>query len=231
MENSVFDKHNKKHLKMKKYIAEFIGTFALVFAGTGAIIINEQTQGVIGHVGIAMTFGVVIGTMIFAIGNISGCHINPAVSIAFTVAGKFPIKELIAYVIAQLAGAFVASLAHKNLFPANELLGTCIPAGTDMQAFILETILTFFLVFVIMNVAHGSKEQGMFAGIAIGGAILLDALFAGPITGASMNPARSIAPAVVSGHLEHLWVYIAAPILGGIIAVLAYKVIKPAPAV
>jgi aquaporin NIP len=216
-----------KQTLMKKYTAEFIGTFALVFCGTGAIIINQETHGVITHLGIAASFGLAIMTMIFALGNVSGAHFNPAVSIGFTIARKMPIKDTLLYIVSQLAGAFVASFVLKSLFPANEMLGTTLPAGSDMQSFILEIVLTFFLMFVILNVTQGTKEQGMFAGIAIGGTILLDAVFGGPISGASMNPARSIAPAVITGHLQSLWVYIVAPIIGAVVAVVLYSIVKP----
>jgi aquaporin Z len=158
-------------------------------------------------------------SMIYALGNISGCHINPAVTIAFTLARKFPLKEMLPYIISQLAGALLASGALKYLFPDNETLGATLPYGAPMQSFILEIILSFFLMLVVINVATGSKEQGMFAGLAIGAVVLLEAMFAGPISGASMNPARSIAPAIVSGHLEYLWIYIAAPIIGMAVAI------------
>jgi aquaporin Z len=208
---------------MRKYTAEFIGTFALVFCGTGAVIIDQQTNGAVSHVGVAITFGFIVMAMIYSMGNISGAHLNPAVSIAFTVAGRFPAKELLPYVIAQVTGAVLASLLLKYLFPANDFLGTTIPAGTAMQSFILEFILTFFLMFVIINVATGSKEQGMFAGLAIGSTVLLEAMFAGPICGASMNPARSLAPAIVSGHTEYIWIYLTATTLGAIAAIPLWK--------
>ena len=201
---------------MRKYLAEFIGTFALVFCGTGSIIINHEMHEVITHVGIAISFGLIVMSMIYALGNISGCHINPAVTIAFTIAKKFPPVEVFPYVVSQLAGALLASAVLKGLFPGNQTLGATLPSGAAFQSLILEFILTFFLMLVIINVATGSKEQGMFAGLAIGAVVLLEAMFAGPVSGASMNPARSIAPAVVSGHLENLWVYIIAPILGAV---------------
>src|SRR5580693_4506368 len=191
---------------MKKYIAELLGTYALVFAGTGAIVIDQQTHGSITHVGIAITFGLVIMSMIYTFGDISGAHFNPAVSIAFTIARKFPFKELLPYIISQLAGAFMASFTLRFLFPANEYLGATIPAGSAGQSFVLELILTFFLMLVVINVAKGSKEQGMFAGLAIGSVVGLEAMFAGPICGASMNPARSFGPAIISGHTEFLWI-------------------------
>jgi aquaporin Z len=208
---------------MRKYVAEVIGTFALVFCGTGAIVIDQQTNGAVSHVGVAITFGLIVMSMIYALGNISGAHLNPAVSIAFTLAGRFSIRELFPYIISQLVGAFVASVILRYLFPSNETLGTTLPAGTEIQSFILEFILTFLLMLVIINVATGSKEQGMFAGLAIGSTVLLEAMFAGSICGASMNPARSIAPAVVSGHTEHLWIYIAAPISGAGFAIPLWK--------
>lgn len=211
---------------MKKFIAEFLGTYALVFAGTGAIVIDQQMHGVITHVGVAMTFGLVVMCMIYAFGEISGAHLNPAVSIAFTVAGRFPLKQLGPYIFSQLAGAVLASLTLRLMFPTNELLGATMPADTELQSFAMEFILTFFLMLVIINVATGSKEQGMFAGIAIGGVVGLEAMFAGPVCGASMNPVRSLAPAVVSGHSEHLWIYIIAPVLGAIIAVPFYRLLN-----
>ncbi|HTD41441.1 MAG TPA: aquaporin [Mucilaginibacter sp.] len=210
---------------MKKYLAEFLGTYALVFAGTGAIVIDQETHGSITHAGVAITFGLIVMSMIYTFGDISGAHLNPAVSIAFTIAKKFPLKELVPFIISQLSGGIFASLTLKFLFPANQFLGATIPAGSDAQSFILEFILTFFLMLVIINVAKGSKEQGMFAGLAIGSVVGLEAMFAGPICGASMNPARSLAPALVSGHTEHLWIYLSATILGAILAIPVWKFI------
>lgn len=208
---------------MKKYIAEAIGTFALVFCGTGAIIINQETNGTVSHAGIAITFGLIVMAMIYSLGDISGAHLNPAVSIAFTIAKRFQLKQLLPYILSQIAGALLASLVLKFLFPSNELLGATMPTGSDMQSFVLEFLLTFFLMLVIINVATGSKEQGMFAGLAIGSTVLLEAMFAGPICGASMNPARSLSPAIVSGHAEHLWIYLTATILGAITAIPLWK--------
>ena len=211
---------------MRSYLTEALGTFILIFCGTGAIVINQQTGGSIGHLGISITFGLLVMTLIYAFGNISGAHFNPAVSIAFTVARKFSIIKLVPYIFSQLAGAVMASFLLKLLFPQNEMLGGTLPSGLEMQSFILEVFLAFFLMLVILNVAHGSSEQGLFAGIAIGSTVLLEAMFAGPISGASMNPVRSIAPALVSGHLEHLWIYIVAPIIGAIVAVPVWKFIS-----
>ncbi len=211
---------------MKKYLAEFLGTYAMVFAGTGAIVIDQVSHGSITHVGVAMSFGLVVMGMIYAFGDISGAHLNPAVSIAFMAAGKFPLREVIPYILSQLLGAVTASLTLKMLFPSNQLLGSTLPAGSETQSFVFEFILTFFLVLVILNVARGSKEQGMFAGLAIGGFVTLEAMFAGPICGASMNPARSFAPAIVSGHTEHLWIYLTATTAGAVTAVPFWHLLK-----
>jgi len=163
--------------------------------------------------------------MIYSLGDISGAHMNPAVTIAFAIAKKFQLKQVLPYIISQLIGAFFASVTLKFLFPTNDTLGATLPAGTEMQSLILEFILTFFLMLVIINVATGSKEQGMFAGLAIGSTVLLMAMFAGPVCGASMNPARSISPAIVSGHLEHLWIYIFAPVAGAAFAIPVCKIL------
>ena len=211
---------------MKRYVSEAVGTFALVFCGTGAIIINQEAGGTITHVGIAITFGLIVMAMIYALGSVSGAHLNPAVTIAFAVAKRFSVKEVLPYLLSQVAGAFLASLTLHLLFPANELLGATMPAGSETQSFVLEFILTFLLMLVIVQVATGSKEQGMFAGLAIGNTVLLEAMFAGPICGASMNPARSLTPAIVSGHLEHLWIYLVAPCVGAIVAVSVWRLLK-----
>ncbi len=210
---------------MNKYLAETIGTFALVFCGTGAIVINQESGGTVTHVGVAITFGAIVMAMIYSLGDIYGAHMNPAVTIAFTIAKRFPLKEVTPYILSQLAGAFLASVILKFLFPTNDTLGATLPAGSEMQSFILEFILSFFLMFVIIHVASGSKERGMFAGLAIGATVLLEAMFAGPISGASMNPARSIAPAIASGNTEHLWVYILAPITGAAFAVPLFNIL------
>ena len=208
---------------MKKYVAELLGTFALVFCGTGAIVIDQQTNGGVTNAGIAITFGLIVMAMIYTLGSISGAHLNPAVTIAFTLARRFEAVHVLPYIVSQLTGALLASLLLKYLFPLNEFLGTTLPAGSEMQSFILELILTFFLMLVIISVASGSKEQGMFAGLAIGSTVMLEAMFAGPVCGASMNPARSISPAIVSGHMEHLWIYIVATISGAALSIPLWK--------
>ena len=211
---------------MKKYIAEFIGTFALIFCGTGAMTINEVTGGEVTHVGIGITWGLIVMAMIYAFGEISGAHFNPAVSIAFAYAKKFSWQEVPKYIFFQVLGAFAASGILMFLFPDSELLGSTIPKVDVWRAFVLELLLTFFLMLVIINVSTGSKEVGTMAGIAIGGVVLLEAIFAGPITNASMNPARSLAPNIVSGNIQGLWLYMIAPVLGAILAVISCKLVK-----
>jgi aquaporin NIP len=204
---------------LKKSVSEILGTFALVFCGTGALVIDKVTGGAVSHVGVAVTFGLIVMAMIYALGEISGAHLNPAVSIAFTIAGRLPVKALAPYIASQTAGALLASATLRLLFPSDQLLGATLPAGSPWQSFVLELLLTYFLMIVIINVSTGPKEQGLFAGIAIGSVILLEAMFAGPICGASMNPVRSLAPAIVSGHIENLWVYLTAPVIGATLAI------------
>ena len=213
-------------LTMKKYISEFIGTFSMVFCGTGAMTVNEVTNGDVTHVGIAITWGLIVMSMIYAFGETSGAHFNPAVTIAFAYAKKFSWKEVPKYIMAQVIGAFTASLVLLFLFPTSEFLGSTIPSVDVGRAFVLELLLTFFLMVTIINVSTGSKEIGVIAGIAIGAVVLLEAMFAGPITNASMNPARSLAPNIVSGNIKGLWLYIVAPIIGAILAVVSCKLVK-----
>jgi len=210
----------------KNYIAEILGTFALVFCGTAAMSINEVTGGAVTHVGIGITWGFIVIAMIYAFGEISGAHFNPAVTIAFAYAKKFPWKEVPKYIIAQLIGAVFASLVVWYLFPESETLGGTRTILDWHRAFVMEFLLTFFLMLVIINVSTGSKETGILAGIAIGGVVMLEALFAGPVTNASMNPARSLAPALVSGYWNDLWLYIVAPIMGALVAVLSCRWVK-----
>ncbi|MFC5045306.1 MIP/aquaporin family protein [Aquimarina hainanensis] len=211
----------------RKYISEFIGTFALIFCGTGAMTINEVTGGDVTHVGIGITWGLIVMAMIYAFGEISGAHLNPAVTIAFAFAKKFEWREVPIFIIAQTTGAILASTILLLLFPESEFLGGTIPSITPFRAFIMELILTYFLMLVIINVSTGSKEIGIMAGIAIGGTVALEAIFAGPVTNASMNPARSFAPALLSEHWEHQWLYFIAPCIGALLAVGTCKLTKP----
>ena len=212
----------------KKAFAELLGTFIMVFCGCGAMTVNEITGGAITHVGVAITWGLVVMAMIYAFGHISGAHLNPAITIGFAVAKKFKWKDVPLYLTAQTMGAFLAILVLWLLFPESSSFGHTYPAEgfAPYKAFIFELFLTFFLMLVILNVSIGSKEIGSMAAIAVGGVILLEAMFAGPMTKASMNPARSLAPAFVSGNLEHLWLYLTAPIIGAILAVFCHKTIQ-----
>ena len=213
---------------MKKYIAEFIGTFAMIFCGTGAMTINEVTGGNVTHVGIGITWGLIVMAMIYAFGDISGAHFNPAVTIGFAFAKKFSWRDVPVYILFQILGAFLAIGILWILFSESQSFGHTYPAEgfAPYKAFILELLLTFFLMVVIINVSTGSKEIGTMAAVAVGGVILLEAMFAGPMTKASMNPARSLAPAVFSGNLQHLWLYIIAPVIGAILAVVSCKLVK-----
>ncbi len=200
------------------FLAELIGTFALVFVGCSAIVVSDIHPAAVNSMGIAAVFGLVVMSMIYAVGNVSGAHFNPAVSIAFTVAGRLPKEKLISYIMAQCLGAIFAASIILLLFPHHETLGSTLPNADIWRVFLLEVILTFFLMFVILNVATGYKEKGIMAGVAVGGIVGLEALFAGPITGASMNPARSLGPALLSQQWATLWLYIFAPIIGALLA-------------
>lgn len=202
----------------RRLCAEAFGTFCLVFAGTGAVVVNEVTGGGVTHVGVALTFGLVVTAMIYALGNVSGCHINPAVTVGLSAARRFDRCLVLPYIGSQCVGAFLASGTLRMLFPDSGPLGVTIPAGSDLQSLMLEFLLTLILMFVILSVSAGGGDQKRLGGIVIGGVIGLEALFAGPISGASMNPARSLAPAVVSMHLDHVWIYIVGPILGALVA-------------
>jgi len=210
----------------KKLIAEFLGTFALVFAGTGAIVINEVSGGAITHVGIALTFGLIVLAMVYTLGDISGAHINPAVTISFFVARRFPGRNVLPYIISQCAGAIGASAVLRLLFPQNAMLGATIPAGSSLQSFFLELILSALLMFVILGVSTGAREKGITAGIVVGSVIALEAMFAGPICGASMNPARSLGPALVGLQLQSLLIYLLAPTVGASIGVIACRCVR-----
>jgi aquaporin Z len=211
---------------MRKLAAELVGTFILVFAGTGAIVINDATTGTVSHVGVALTFGLVVLAMIYAVGDVSGAHLNPAVTLGFFAARRSQARWVVPYIVSQCAGAVLASLVLRLMFPTHTTLGATLPAGSAGQSFALEAILTFILMFVILSVSTGAKEKGITAGIAVGAVIGLEALFAGPISGASMNPARSLAPALVSLHLESLWVYLTAPVVGAVVSVLACRCVQ-----
>ncbi|MGZ3901965.1 MAG: MIP/aquaporin family protein [Neobacillus sp.] len=208
----------------KKLISEFLGTYFLVFAGTGAVVIDEITKSLT-HVGIALTFGLVVMALIFTFGHLSGAHFNPAVTIGFLIHGDINKKESVYYIVIQIMAGIAASATLFCLFGNVASLGATLPRGSWSQSFVLEFILTFFLMMVIFGSAVHGKAVKSFAGIAIGATVGLEAMFAGPICGASMNPARSIGPAIVSGATQYLWVYIAATILGASCAALIYKLL------
>lgn len=208
---------------MKKYIAEGIGTFALVFCGTGAIIINEQTNGSLGLLGISLVFGLIICAMIYVFGSFSGAHINPSVTIALAVGKITPKREVAFYILAQILGAILASTILKIIFPKAVTLGSTIPSGDLAQSFIIELVLTFFLMITVLGVAS-KKEFSNVAGLIIGLVVTGIILVAGPISGGSFNPARSIAPAISTGNISTLWIYIIAPTLGAILAMLVWKI-------
>ncbi|MCA8997270.1 MAG: aquaporin [Planctomycetaceae bacterium] len=205
---------------VKRFLGEVVGTYCLVFAGTGAIIVNDITDGTITHLGVALTFGLIVMAMVYALGDVSGAHINPAVTLAFATGKRFSPGLILPYLACQFVGALLASATLRLLFlDYTGTLGATLPSGSWWQSFLLEVILTFLLMFVVLRVSTGSKEKGIMAGAAVGAVVALEATFAGPICGASMNPARSLGPAVVSGHLDHLWIYLVAPVLGALLAV------------
>ncbi len=203
----------------KRLAAEAVGTFALVFAGTAAIVVNDVSNGAVTHVGIALTFGLIVFAMICSVGDVSGAHLNPAVTLGLCIARRFSIRLAGPYVFAQLTGAVLASALLCTLFPNHATLGGTIPAGSEQRSMILEIVLTAGLMFVVLAVTVGAKEKGITAGLAIGSVVALEALFAGPISGASMNPARSFAPALVSWQWGSLWVYLLGPSAGAVLAV------------
>ncbi|MEE6450543.1 aquaporin [Gottfriedia acidiceleris] len=208
----------------KKLIAEFLGTYFLVFAGTGAIVINALTNSLT-HVGIALTFGLVVMASIYTFGHVSGAHFNPAVTIGFFIHGDVTKREAASYILIQLLAAIAASATLFGLFGNVASLGATLPRGSWEQSFILEFILTFFLMMVILGSAIHGKAVKSFAGVAIGATVGLEAMFAGPICGASMNPARSIGPAILSGTTHSLWIYIVATILGASCAAIIYRIL------
>jgi aquaporin NIP len=212
-------------MRERALLAEAIGTFALVFAGAGAVVVDARTHE-LGHVGVAITFGLVIMAMIYAVGHISGAHFNPAVSFAFALTRHFPWPRVVAYWAAQLTGALLAAALIRGSLGADAHTGATLPSGSQGQSFIWELVLTFFLMFVIMAAATDTRAVGEAAAIAIGGTVGLDAMFGGPISGASMNPARSIGPAFVSGDLHALWLYVVAPLAGATLGALAYQFVR-----
>ena len=204
---------------MHKLLAETGGTFALVFVGTGAILLNDATGGAITHAGISLTFGLIVAAIVFSLGNVSGAHINPAVTIGFVAARRLSLREAWKYILAQCSGAVAASLALKALFPSHPNFGATLPAGSAIESFGLEVGLTLVLMFVILCVSTGVKRIGITTAVSVGAVVGLASFFAGPLSGASMNPARSLGPAIVSLQLDSLWIYLTAPLGGALLAV------------
>ena len=206
-------------------LAETIGTFALVFAGAGAVMVDAKT-GQLGHVGVAITFGLVITAMIYAVGHVSGAHLNPAVTLAFALTRHFPWPRVLGYWAAQAGGALLAAVLLRASLGDVAEVGATLPTGTDAQSFVWEIVLTFFLMFVVMAVATDTRAVGEGAALAIGATVALDALVGGPISGASMNPARSLGPAVAAGNVDELWIYLTAPAIGATIGALVYQLLR-----
>ena len=208
---------------MKKYIAEFIGTFILVFFGTGSVIVNEQFNNQLGLLGIAFTFGIIIMAIIYSLGNISGAHINPAVTITLLIGKLIDKKEALFYIIAQFIGALFASELLHLIFPNNLGLGSTNPSGSILQTIIIEIVSTFVLILTIFGAAQNETKTlaGLIVGLVVTGLIL----FAGPISGGSFNPARSFAPALISNNISHVWIYLTAPLVGSILALLLWNII------
>lgn len=214
----------------RRAAAEALAAFALVFAGCGAIVANATYDAALGTVGIALVFGLVIMVMVYAIGHLSGAHINPAATIAFTLTRHFPAREAVAYIAAQCLGAICGALVLLAVWPSQPAdLGSTVPSVGVGSAVVYEAVLTAFLMFVIMAVATDTRAVGAAAAVAIGGTIGLDALFGGPVTGASMNPARSLGPALVSGTWTDFWVYVTGPVLGAGVGALAYQLVRGDP--
>ncbi|KAL5207347.1 hypothetical protein ABZP36_031782 [Zizania latifolia] len=211
----------------QKIIAEIIGTYFLIFAGCGAVTVNQSKNGQITFPGVAIVWGLVVMVMVYAVGHISGAHFNPAVTFAFATCRRFPWRQVPAYVLAQMLGATLASGTLRLMFGGrHEHFPGTLPAGSDVQSLVLEFIITFYLMFVISGVATDNRAIGELAGLAVGATILLNVLIAGPISGASMNPVRSLGPAVIGGQYRSIWVYIVGPVAGAVAGAWAYNLIR-----
>lgn len=210
--------------------AEALATFLLVLASAGAVVVDQLHPGTLGHTGCCMAAGLIVMAMIYSVGDVSGAHINPAVTLGFWWSGRFPLRRVPAYLAAQLVGSLAAGALLLAMFPQAKSLGATIPAGAVWQSFLLEIVLTCMLMYVILSVATGAKEKGIMAGIAIGGVVLLNCLWGGPISGAAMNPARTFGPSLLGGDADSVWIYLLAPIIGAALAVPACRLTHPCEA-
>lgn len=210
----------------KKPLAELIGTFAICFVGCGSIMVAERFPGSVAPGTVPVVFGLIVATMIYSLGHLSGAHFNPAVTLAFAIGKHFPVQQLFGYWLAQLLGAIAALLLLSILLPEGSTYGATQLHVELWQGFVWEAVLSFILMFVIVSVATDTRAEGAMAGVAIGGAVTLAAFLGGPVTGASMNPARSLAPALISGDFSNLWIYFAGPIIGAALAATVYNLIR-----
>ncbi|GMH05205.1 hypothetical protein Nepgr_007045 [Nepenthes gracilis] len=212
---------------VQKMIAEVLGTYFVVFAGCAAVVVNLDKGKIITLPGISIVWGLVVMVMVYSVGHISGAHFNPAVTIAFASCRRFPWKQVPAYIFCQVLGSVLASGTLRLIFNGkqDQFAGTA-PTGTDLQSFVVEFIITFYLMFVISGVATDNRAIGELAGLAVGSTVLLNVMFAGPISGASMNPARTLGPAIVSNHYKGIWIYIVGPISGAVSGAWVYNIIR-----
>ncbi|CAL5346226.1 unnamed protein product [Camellia sinensis] len=212
---------------IQKVIAEVLGTYFLIFAGCAAVVVDAASNNAVSHAGVSVVWGLVVMVMVYSVGHISGAHFNPAVTIAFATCKRFPWKQVPAYLAAQILGSTLASGTLRLIFSGtqNHFAGT-LPTGSDMQSFVLEFVITFYLMFVISGVATDNRAIGELAGLAVGSTILLNVMFAGPISGASMNPARSLGPAIVSSQYKGIWIYLVAPTCGAVAGAWVYNIIR-----
>ncbi|XVF40263.1 hypothetical protein PTKIN_Ptkin01aG0098200 [Pterospermum kingtungense] len=212
---------------MQKLMAEVLGTYFLIFAGCASVVVNDNNDKVVSQAGISIVWGLAVMVLFYSVGHISGAHFNPAVTIAFATCKRFPLRLVPAYVSAQVVGSTLAAGTLRLLFsgPHDVFTGTS-PQGSDLQAFVVEFIITFYLMFVISGAATDNRAIGELAGLAIGATVLLNVMFAGPITGASMNPARSLGPAIVSNHYKGIWIYLTSPTLGAVSGAWVYNMVR-----
>ncbi|XP_007025281.2 PREDICTED: aquaporin NIP1-2 [Theobroma cacao] len=212
---------------MQKLMAEVLGTYFLIFAGCASVVVNVNNEKVVSLPGISMVWGLAVMVLVYSVGHISGAHFNPAVTIAFATCKRFPLKQVPAYISAQVLGSTLAAGTLRLLFNGTHdvFFGTS-PQGSDLQAFVMEFIITFYLMFIISGVATDNRAIGELAGLAVGATVLLNVMFAGPITGASMNPARSLGPAIVSNNYKGIWIYLTSPTLGAVSGAWVYNMVR-----